>query len=385
MAQEPKISPTEEHRHCPACGARVAAQATTCGASLIEEEPVAEEEGRQGLPGWANGLIVVVLALAILAAGGFGLYTLLTTEPDEPESLTPSPTPTRTPTATPSPTPTHTPTVTPTPTPIPPLVHQVQEGEVLIDIADAYDTTIEEILALNPEMDADVIKPGQLVLIPRATSTESGSEPVPDDPTPTPSNYIIHVVAQGEVLGTIAEEYDVSVKAIRIANDMPSNDDTIRVNQSLVIPIGTPVPSPTPTIDPNATPTPVPPYRPPALLSPRDGATFVGSDETILLQWASVSTLRDDEWYALTLVQPAGGVMSDTTYTRVTSWRVPLDLLPPASAAVREFRWQVQVVREVRDEDGELVYEGAGGPSAVRTFIWLAPTPTPKPTSTSAS
>jgi murein DD-endopeptidase MepM/ murein hydrolase activator NlpD len=199
-----------------------------------------------------------------------------------------------------------------------------------------------------------------------------------------PSNYIIHVVAQGEVLGTIAEEYGISVEAIRIANDMPFNDDTIRVNQSLVIPIGTPVPSPTPTVDPNATPTPVPPYQPPALLSPRDGATFVGSDETILLQWASVSVLRDDEWYTLTLIQPAGGVMSDTTYTRVTSWRVPLDLLPPASAAVREFRWRVQVVREVQDEEGDLIYEEAGGPSTVRTFIWLAPTPTPRPTPTSA-
>lgn len=257
---------------------------------------------------------------------------------------------------------------------------------MLIDIADAYDTTIEEILALNPELDADVIKPGQLILIPRTASTESSSTPVPDDstPTPMPSNYIIHVVAQGEVLGTIAEEYGISVEAIRAANDMPFNDDTIQVNQSLVIPIGTPVPSPTPTVDPNATPTPVPPYQPPALLSPRDGATFVGSDETILLQWASVNVLRDDEWYALTLIQPAGGVMSDTTHTRVTSWRVPLDLLPPASAAVREFRWQVQVVRETRDEEGELIYEGAGGPSAVRAFIWLAPTPTPGPTPTSA-
>jgi hypothetical protein len=74
--------------------------------------------------------------------------------------------------------------------------------------------------------------------------------------------------------------------------------------------------------------------------------------------------------------------VSDTVYTRVTAWRVPFDLLPPSDVAVREFRWQVQVVRETRDGGGELVYEEAGNPSEVRAFTWLAPTPTPIPSPT---
>ncbi|HEY68670.1 MAG TPA: LysM peptidoglycan-binding domain-containing protein [Thermoflexia bacterium] len=386
MAEEPEIPliPTEEPRYCPACGTRVAAKATTClmcGAPLVEEG-APEENVQRGLPGWARALIVVVLALAILAAGGFGLYTLLTAEP---EPVAPTLTPTRTPTATPSPTPTHTPTVTPTPTPIPPRVHQVQEGETLVVIAAAYDTTVEEILALNPDVEPELLQVGQLLLIPAATPMPGPtSTPEPGVPTPTPGDFIIHVVAPGETLISIAEEYEVSVPLIRAANDLPPGDDTIRVNQSLVIPVGTPVPSPTPTVDPNATPTPVPPYSAPPLLSPPDGAVFVGDDEPILLQWASVSILHDDEWYELTLSQLPSGVISATVHTRATAWRVPIELLLTTHADVREFRWQVQVVREARDKDGALVYEKAGAPSQVRTFIWLEPTPTPSLTPTSA-
>jgi LysM repeat protein len=190
MAQEPEVSlPTEEPRRCPACGSRVAAMATTClmcGASLVEEEAPPEEleKGRHRLPGWARALIVVMLALAILSAGSFGLYTLLNAEP---ENVTPTATPTRTPTATPTSTPTQTPTSTPTPTPIPPLVHQVREGETLIAIADEYDTAVEAILALNPDVDPELIQVGQLLLIPAQQPTPGPtSTPEPGVPTPTP-------------------------------------------------------------------------------------------------------------------------------------------------------------------------------------------------------
>jgi len=95
-----------------------------------------------------------------------------------------------------------------------------------------------------------------------------------------------------------------------------------------------------------------------------------------------VSVLRDTEWYELTLLQPSGGVMSATVHTRATAWRVPLDLLPAVDADVREFHWQVQVVRELRRLDDALAYEEVGVPSQVRAFTWLetAPTPTYSPT-----
>lgn len=389
MAEEPQVSiPTEGPRYCPACGSRVAAKATTClicGTSLTEEVAVAEPE-RQGLPGWTRPLIVVALALVILAAGGFGLYRILTAEPAQ---TTPTASPTRTPTATPTTTPTQTPTPTSAPTPIPPLVHQVQEGETLLAIAVTYDTTVEEIQALNPDVDPELIQVGQLLLIPVPTPTPGPtSTPVPGVPTPTPPETIVHIVMAGETLLSIAEKYGVSLTVIRTANDLPPDDDTIRVNQSLVIPLGTPLPSPTPTVDPNATPTPLPPYPAPSLLSPPNGAALIGPGVPVL-QWAAVSVLRADEWYELTLLpdvrnsQLPGGIPASVARTRATAWRVPQEFLPPAGSTAREFRWQVQVVREVPNAAGEVTYEGAGAPSQERTFTWLpSATPTPPTTST---
>jgi LysM repeat protein len=362
-----------------------------CGASLAEEAAPEEKEAetQPELPGWVRALIVVALALLILSAGGFGLYTLMTAEP-QIEDTTPTATSTRTPTTTPTPTPTQTPTATPTPTPVPPLAHQVQEGETLIDIAVAHEVTVEEIQAINPGLDPNQIQVGQVILIPVPTPTPGPTSTLdPSVPTPTPPDYIVHIVSPGETLGTIAEQYaeqypevGISVHSIRDANDLPLDDDTIRVNQSLIIPLSTPAPSPSPTVDPNATPTPVPPYLAPPLLSPPNGAIIVGNDEPILLQWASISILRDDERYALTLSQPSGGAISATIHTRATAWRVPPDLMPAPDTGGREFHWQVQVVQEARGGDDTLVpiYEKVGAPSAVRTFTWLEVTPTPSMT-----
>jgi LysM repeat protein len=402
MAEESKTpQQTEQPRYCPACGSRVAAMATTClmcGASLTEEEAVPEsaKEGgaRQRLPGWARALIVVGLALLILSAGSFVFYKLLmTAEPEESEVLTPTASPTRTPTASPTRTPTQTATPIPTPTPIPPLVHEVQEGETLIDIASSYAVTVEDLQNLNPNLDPNLLQVGQVILIPAATPTPGPTSTLdPNIPTPTPPEYIVHIVSPGETLSTIAERYaeqypqaGVSVQSIRIASDLPADDDTIRVNQSLIIPLGTPSPSPTPTTNPNATPTPVPHHSAVPLLSPHDGAVIVGNAKPILLQWASISILRDDEWYELTLSQPSSGAISVTAYTRATAWRVPVDLMPAADASVDVFQWQVQIVQETHDGDDELVYEVAGAPSEVRTFAWLMVTPTPSATPTPTS
>lgn len=392
MAEEPEISlPTEQPRHCPVCGARVALQASSClmcGTVLVEEESFEEEAPeRRGLPSWARILILALGGAAILVVGGFWLLKLPTATPDELDSTG---TPVATPTASSTPTPTRTLMPTRAPTSIPPLAHEVQSGETLSSIAAQYNTTVEDILAANPGVVPELLQPGDVLKIP-VTSYGEGPFPTLDPDFPTPEGgYVVYRVEQGDTLGSIAERYGVSVTSIIIANEdlLVSGEDTVLFpGQALIIPISTPMPSPTPTIDPNATPTPIPPYAPPPLLSPPDGAMIVGSSAPILLQWASVGVLRGDEWYEVTVFQPPSGIVSSTLRTRATAWRVPFDLLSTAEAeeGVRVFRWWVQVVREARSEEGITVYEEAGLPSQERTFVWLAPTPTPTVTPSPAS
>jgi len=350
-----------------------------CGASLIETEEVEEEEEKDGrrLPGWVSSVVVVLLASAILAGGGFGLYSMLAAEP-EPTSPPVTPTPTATPTATPEPT--DTPVPTATPTPVPPRAHRVEEGETVSDIATAYDVTVDEILALNPDVDPELINPGQVLLIPAAAP--SGVQDLGESGSGTDSQgaFTVHVVTVGETLSTIAEEYEVPVSLIRTANDLSPDDETIRSGQSLVIPLSTPTPTvtPTPPTIANATSTATAPYAPPPLLHPPDGMVLSDADVPILLQWASVSLLRDNEWYELSLELSSGAAVSDTIRTRATAWRVPRDLLERAGSGTSRFEWRVRVVREV----GEDIYEGAGATSELRSFVWREATPLPTPTPT---
>jgi LysM repeat protein len=252
----------------------------------------------------------------------------------------------------------------------------VQVAETLSEIAEQYDVTVEQILALNPDVDPQLLQVGEVLLVPPA-APGSVTDPTGLDGSATPpTGYIVHIVQPGETLSEIAEREGVSMESIRLANDMEPYDNTIVASQLLIIPLGTPEPTPTATVDPNATPTPLPAYRAPPLLSPFDGQVFDRDDEPIVLQWASVAILQSDEWYELLLFQPPGGVVSVTHRTRGTSWRVSPDLLQGASTGVRDFNWQVQVVREARSGE-HLAYRAAGHPSETRTFLWDESTPAP--------
>ncbi len=74
-------------------------------------------------------------------------------------------------------------------------------------------------------------------------------------PTPTPNadGYVIHIVKSGDTLSTIAYQYGIDIEVIRQLNGMAPDDDTVYLDQPLIIGIVTPTPTPTPV-----TPTPTP-------------------------------------------------------------------------------------------------------------------------------
>lgn len=88
---------------------------------------------------------------------------------------------------------------------------------------------------------------------------------------PTPESILVHVVARGDVLWRIAEEYGVTAESIMVANGLV-NASRLEVGQPLVIPLtgfNTPTPTPLPptfTPPPSLTPAPGTPIEYPTAL-----------------------------------------------------------------------------------------------------------------------
>lgn len=95
------------------------------------------------------------------------------------------------------------------------VFHTVQPGETLSGVANEYNTTIENVLALNDISDPHTIHPGQSLLV--------ALEPAE------------HVVLEGESLWTIAQQYGVTVNALLLFNDIP-NPELVMPGQTLTIP-----------------------------------------------------------------------------------------------------------------------------------------------------
>ncbi len=390
----------QKGRRCPACGTSVAGTAAVClmcGADLSEEQAAISEAGRLALPRWQRLLrlawTVLKLPLAALIAGGIllGVGVLLVNQPWNPPTVIDSPlvtpidtptqappteavtathTPTLPPTVPPTDTPTATATATWTPTPLPIITYTVRQGDSWISIADQFRVDAIDLAQFNGRSVNDVLLYGEVLRIPPA-----GEGAVPP--------LLEHLVQRGDSLERIAQRYNTSSEAIRIANALPE-DHVLRVGETLVIPRGTPTPpTPTPTFTalPTATatatatpwpdtPTPMSGYPAPVLLTPPDGQAVEGSDP-VLLTWASVGVLTNDEWYALRLRVPGEAAQSEVFLTQTTAWRVPVELRPAEDGVEEPFEWQVSVVRLIRTlPDGSPQTEALSSPSERRTFYW---------------
>ncbi|MGI6367268.1 MAG: LysM peptidoglycan-binding domain-containing protein [Anaerolineae bacterium] len=298
-----------------------------------------------------------------------------------------------------------------------PQVHVVQRGENLLLISQRYGVTKEELASANNLTLSSILSIGQELVIPTPVpevaaaepaaepTAEPAAEPSPtvEEPTPVPTEEPtatptappaedtqprVHVVVQGDTLGSIAVQYQVSSADIARANNL-SLESILSIGQELQIPqeegeaessaeagsgespvasdsMGSQSGAGTPAPLSDSTPQVVWTYRAPRLLSPTDGSVVSATDTSPLLQWTSVGILAREEWYRVRVWSSSRGEEPVEYRTKATSLRLGREVQPRGRRDDR-LRWDVTVVRS---ENGSEAWLEVSPTSALRTFRW---------------
>lgn len=380
-------NPPNTTKICPTCGTRLninAARCSVCGSNLAPVAAVTTSKPVQGprVPEVTLSLPIILgvaLLLLVIGAGAVYAYFQTVNKPVDGVSvaaITETPTITVTATITPTLQPTATETPAPTATTLPPIAYKVAANDTCGTIAFVYGVSVNSIIQLNKLSPECVLSIGQDLFIPQPTPTAS---PMPTN-TLNPTEQamqdcpqIEYTVKSGDTLGSIAANYAVSQASVQKYSGLTS--DIVMLGQKLVIPLcEQSLEAPTAT--------PVPPYPAPNLLLPTDGAFFKTND-VVTLQWAAVGDLRQNEAYAVTVIDATeGDARKLVSYVTDTKFIVPGEF-KPASGDPHIYYWTVLPVRQTgtNKDTGEPEWTPAGDVSLQRSFSWVgggaAATPAP--------
>ncbi len=189
------------------------------------------------------------------------------------------------------------------------VTHQVVEGQTIVDIAVNYNTTLEVLAVLNPDI------------------SFAGCN-------------------------------------FEIQSGGPNCGPLLRVGQTVMVPAPTPTPTLSPTPSGNETPTPTPTYAAPLIISPPQEANVPPT--AFRLEWVSVGVLQPDEVYLVQVTDTtAGETFNDIT--RSTSLLLPESMIP-ADGQVHLIEWTVTVAKP--NEAG--IYRVVSGAAETHRFNWLS-------------
>jgi len=122
---------------------------------------------------------------------------------------------------------------TSSPAPCPPntFSYTIVGGDTLYSLAARYNTTVQAITDVNPGIDPNSLRIGQIICIPRTT------------PSACPSGTTAYTIVAGDTLYSIAIRYSTTVQAILAVN--PSiNPNNLQVGQRICVPAAAPQPCP---------------------------------------------------------------------------------------------------------------------------------------------
>ena len=141
------------------------------------------------------------------------------------------------------------------------IIHEVQPYQALITIADAYNVTVEQILALNDLQANWTLQIGQKLLISAGNITPSPTLSAIQRLTPEADGSYYHTVQSGETLSLIANAYGIPLSDLMSWNGL-DNASIIRPEQKLLLRV-------TPSATATFTPAPIT-----ATASPQPSATL---------------------------------------------------------------------------------------------------------------
>lgn len=102
--------------------------------------------------------------------------------------------------------------------------YTVKSGDTLYSIANKFNTSVNEIMALN-NLKTSLLNLGQVLQIPVSSSSNA---------TDTSSDYIEYAVKSGDNLYSIANKYGTTVNELKLLNNLPNNN--LNIGKILKIP-----------------------------------------------------------------------------------------------------------------------------------------------------
>lgn len=271
-------------------------------------------------------------------------------------------------------TPTSEPTVTPTSLPPERVIltHEVRPGENLLAIAGFYGVTVEEIQAAN-NLSSELIRVGDRLSIPVVRSPENPLAAAEGNASFNYVVQERDTVVSISILFGSSVE-DILAANNLAANDIIRPGQVLVVpvrnvpeevveNAAAGQEASGAVSAPQPDDETNRI------YIEPRLTGPPDGAVLSRA-EVVLLRWLSVDILAPNEWYVLQIISADGNARPiPAVWTKATSYRLPLEWAPEEGTSAT-YDWQVSVIRVTAGANQLPELEATSPPSQPRTFTW---------------